>query len=369
MIKPAVGIDVRMMHYTGIGTYVRGLLQGLTESTHSASVALYGKSSAGDTTFSTPIIDFAPPIYSLTEQMFYPAVISEVKLWHAPHYNIPWFLGKTRLVVTVHDLIHWIFRDRFFNPLKAFYAQMLITRAVDKADHLITVSEHTKSDLIEQFGANPDKITVTYEGVSADFKPSDNTSLIREHLINLGLHKPYFLYVGLMKPHKNVHWLIDVFSRLRSRGLIHSDLVLVGNRDKGYPGNLDKILRNAPNSGIHHLRAISRDDLVNLYRGAIALVHPSIYEGFGLTLLEAMASGTPVIAHRVASIPEVVGQAGHLIDLQDSNALARALMRFESEPDLRSFYTAKGFEQVKMFSWRKMAEQTAVIYDKVLCRP
>lgn len=349
-----IGIDCRMAEHSGIGTYVKNLTACLNEEKLSSAlrVKLYGNE------------EFSAPIYSISEQVQYPALLRECDLWHAPHYNIPFFKGKSKVCVTVHDLIHWIFRKEYFNSLQGFYARTMLKRTVMIADRIITVSEHTKGDLVRFFNADPGKISVIYEGVDAKFfdHSAADAGVLKKH----GIAENYFLYVGNLKPHKQVDKLIRVFRALRKEGKIKSDLVIVGKKDRRY-GKSHKMLEDLKSGeGLHYLNFIADPELISLYNKSLALVHPSRYEGFGLTLLEAMAAGTAVLASRAASIPEIVGDAAYLFNPDSEKELAQGMIQAESRDEFRLKLVRLGSERVRKFSWQQMADQTLDIYREML---
>lgn len=366
-----VGVDARMISHTGIGTYLRGLFWGFskTQMARELDISIFGKRKGLNSTEPFPTYPFFSRIYSIEEQLEYPFRLKQCRLWHSPHYNIPTLKGKTKLVVTIHDVIHWIFRRQFFTPLQAFYAGRMLRRAVRAADHIITVSHKTRDDLIEYFNADPNRITVIYEGVCDEFQELQNPSEIQKVKVKYRLPENFFLYVGSLKPHKNVQWLVHLFKRMRKEGRIESSLVLVGKKDKNYPAGYEDLahLKNEP--GLLHLPYVEEQELVALYNAALALIHPSLYEGFGLTLLEAMACGTPVIASRTASIPEVAGDAAHLVDSCSEREMTEAIVRLEKVPGMREDLKKRGRQWVRRFRWEEAALQTAAVYEMVLSGP
>lgn len=362
-----IGLDIRMLHHSGIGTYLCGLLSGFLKTDILKQVRLgffgvQGKKGKPEGIRSQP---FFSPIYSAWEQMEYPFHLRDCSLWHSPHYNVPILKGKTKLVVTIHDLVHWIFRKEFFNPLQAFYAEKMLTEAVSKADHIITVSQKTKDDLVYHFAADPEKVSVIYEGVADVFRPASEEDVDRV-LKKYNLPRHFFLYVGLVKPHKNVLWLLRIFQRLKSEDKLDADFVLVGKIDKKDCETAKLLSKTDARCSIHHLSFLPLEDLVALYTGALALVHPSLYEGFGLTLLEAMACRTPVIAFRSSAIPEVVGEAAYLVEPCAGMEMMEALIRMEKIASIREEFQRRGWLRAQRFSWNQAAIQTAEIYDKVL---
>ncbi len=362
-----IGIDIRMMRNTGIGTYLKGILGAWPAGVSSREACLFGgpgREPLGERFAQAP---FYSPIYSVTEQMEYPFRLKQCRLWHSPHYNVPLVKGKTRLVVTIHDLIHWIFRKDFFSPLQAFYAGQMLARAVRFSDHIITVSRKTEGDLIGHFDADPGKISVIYEGVNPAFSVLEDPALKQKVCERHGIRKPYFLYVGMLKPHKGVLWLIHLFRKLKAEGKIDAALVLVGRKDKKYGAEFQELSRLKTEGDLIHINHVeSTQDLVALYNGALALVHPSLYEGFGLTLLEAMSCGTPVAACRAASIPEVAGEAAPLVPPAAVGEMRDAMVQLEKSRGLREDLRRKGLLHAKRFSWEKAAKATCDIYEKVL---
>ena len=359
-----IGFDARMIRNTGIGTYIRELLGAYRhlENARSLGVTLFGNREAIKECSSFTSKPFYSKIYSISEQLEYPFRLQNCELWHAPHYNIPVFKGRTKLVVTVHDLIHWIFRKDFFNPLQGFYAERMMRHAVESADHIIAVSKKTSDDLIDHFDADPERITVIHESVSDRFCEVDDRA-VQEVRQKYSLPPEFFLYVGSLKPHKNLLPLIRLFKENRD---FRSSLVLVGKKDGRYPSGFEELAQIKTEGKIIHLENISSEDLIKIYNAALGLVHPSLYEGFGLTLLEAMACGCPVIAARAASLPEIAGDGAFLIDPYSPRELADALLRFESAPTLRDDLRRKGKRQLQRFSWAQTAYQTSKVYERVL---
>jgi len=366
MVQCQIGLDIRMIKHTGIGTYLQGLVTSFKneEIRSGLDLRLFG-GTRQEMTEGFSRHPFRSRIYSVEEQLEYPLRLARCRLWHAPHYNIPVFKGKTKLVVTVHDLIHWIFRRDFFTPLQSFYVEKMLTRVVELADHIVTVSHKTREDLIRHFNADPERISVIYEAAGERFRPAE-AAAIADLKCRYGLPENYFLYVGSLKPHKNVLWLVRLFKKLKAQGKIDASLVLIGRKDRRYPNGYESLARFKSDQDVIHLSYVGRDELPVFYSGAVALIHPSLYEGFGLTLLEAMACGTPVIACRSASIPEVAGDAAYLVDSCAENEMMDAIVRMEKFSDLREKFSRKGTEHVRRFRWEETAKKTAEIYDHVL---
>ncbi len=368
MTKRRIGIDTRMLHNTGIGTYLKGLLThlGSRRLPTDWEIVLFGKARLKTENERFRFKPFHSKIYSVSEQLEYPFRMKECDLWHAPHYNVPFVKGKTRLVVTVHDLIHWIFRKDFLNPVQAFYAGKMFRRAVEIADRIITVSEKTRSDLMRYFDADPEKISVIYEGVSPEFRRLEERGPVEAIRKKYHLPPAFFLYVGMLKPHKNVLWLLHLFRHLRKEAKVDASLVLIGKKDKKYPKGYEDLSELKTGPEVIHIPYVEEEELVAFYNGALALIHPSLYEGFGLTILEAMACGTAVIACRSASVPEIAGDGACLIDSCADSQLRDAIVKLEKISGLREELSRKGRQQASRFRWDQTADQTLEVYDKAL---
>ncbi len=362
-----VGMDIRMIHNTGIGTYLKGLILHFNKKNMEGRVdlTLYGDVRRPDNLLLYPRKKFRSKIYSIQEQIEYPSKLQQCQLWHSPHYNVPILKGNCRLVVTIHDIIHWIFRKELLSPLKSIYAGAMLKKAVRQADQIITVSEKTKEDLVHHFDADAEKITVVYEGVDSKFQPAGQEQ-IRVVQKEYDLPEKYFFYVGMLKPHKQVHKLIRDYRFLRKEGKTHAGLVIVGKKDKTYPQGYEELRDLKTGEGIIYLDYVSDEELIALYSGALAIVHPSIYEGFGLTLLESMACETPVLACRAASIPEVVGDAAHLFDPTDAHGLLKGMQEIEMNEQYQLDLKSKGKKNLQRFSWEKAAAKTLSVYEKAL---
>lgn len=363
-------VDARMLHHSGIGTYLRGLLSELRQDpffeNHSLGLALPTRMFS-EINGKLSLQPFNVPIYSIHEQIEYPFQLRHSRLWHAPHYNAPLFKKKVRLVVTIHDLIHWIFRKEFFSSTQALYAEFLFKRAIQQADKIIAVSGQTRDDLIRYFKAPPEKIRVIYEGVSDVFFNTPSQTKCQEFLKKYSLPEHFFLFVGLIKPHKNLARLIHVFKKLKSAKRLASDLVIVGKKDRKYPKGYENLKNLKTGEGIHYMPSIdSREELALLYASAKSLIHPSLYEGFGLTCLESMAMGTPVIVSKAASLPEVAGEAGYYIDPHSDDSIRLSLMKLEDNEKLRWELSEKGKLRARQFSWVKTARETIEVYKEVL---
>lgn len=367
-----IGVDGRKLHDFGIGTYIQGLLQGFREiaSPHQYVVFLPHEAArsqsplAGDPRF-TLAVDSSPP-YSLRELIALPRQMRRhhLDLFHATHYVLP-PLRPCPAVVTIHDLIHLLFPTQLPSRGAWLYARVMLRWAARSAWRVITVSETTRRDLVAILGVPVEKIRVIPNGVSSLFHPAEDEAALVRVLTALGVSRPYLLFVGNPKPHKNLPFLLDVFAKL-APAIPSLSLVIAGVTAPRLRTELDdRIARSGLTGRVGLLRYLHPDQLLVLYQGALGLVLPSRYEGFGLPALEAMACGTPVVAATGGALPEVIGEAGWLLPPDDSEAWLAALRDLWDDAHLRKKLRSKGLERATAFTWRRAAEATLSVYDDV----
>jgi len=283
--------------------------------------------------------------------------IQDADVLHTPILIVP-PRRKTPLVVTVHDLTFALF-PQHHNRNTRVVAVSGLRRAVRDADLFLAVSEHTKRDLVRLTGVSPERVRVTPEAADARFAPrKDDGTLAR-----LGIDRPYALYVGTLEPRKNITVLLHAFAALEDKETL---LVLAGAKGWMYEQIFSLVTQLGIESRVKMLGYVENDDLPVLYTEAQVFVYPSLFEGFGLPVLEAMQCGAPVITTNVSSLPEVAGDAALLISPDDTAGLAAALTRVLSEPGLREEMRGKSLTQAARFSWQKTAEMTMEAYQSVL---
>ncbi|MCB4792729.1 MAG: glycosyltransferase family 4 protein [Elusimicrobia bacterium] len=356
-----IGIDARMIDNSGIGTYIKLLLKHIKDFDKNEYL-LFGDP-AKLNHFGIKTIEAKFPIYSITEQLKLPGMIenSKVDIFHEPHYNIPYFYSG-KMVVSIHDLIHILFPQFLSSRAAYYYAKFFLASACEKSQRIMTISENTKNDIIKHFRVEPSKIKVIYIGINPVFKPS--LELAKEVREKIG---KYILYVGALRPHKNVHTLVEAFNRLKKKNEISHKLVLVGNGKKDYIVKIQKMIAAySIENSVLMPEVLNQEELRKYYCGADVFVFPSLYEGFGLPPLEAMASGCPVITSNSSSMPEVVGDAGIMTDAQDIDRLSNAIYKVISDEGLRKKMIEKGIARSKIFSYEKTVRETVNIYNDVL---
>src|SRR5262249_42018302 len=265
---------------------------------------------------------------SVSEQLRIPLALQreDVTLFHAPHYVLP-PLVRCRSVVTIHDCIHLMFPQYLPSRAAFAYARTSIGLAARRATRIITVSESSKRDIIRFVDAQPDKIDVIYNAYDERFGVEPREEDVVRVRERFQLHDEFVLYAGNVKPHKNLERLIQAFDIVRQRGLDHLKLVIIGDEVSKYAALRRAVHRHQLHKYVRFLGYLPEETLAVMYRLAGVFVFPSLYEGFGLPPLEAMASGTPVVTSNVSSLPEVAGDAAVLVDPYDPHAIADGIHR------------------------------------------
>jgi glycosyltransferase involved in cell wall biosynthesis len=369
-----IGIDARKLHDFGIGTYIRNLLRQLARLDHQTDFVLLCRPE-DRTTLATLGENFRPVAesagnYSLAEQWRIPLALrrERVTLFHAPHYVLP-PLVPCRSVVTIHDCIHLMFPQYLPSRVAYVYAKGSITAASRRATRVMTVSESSKRDILRFVDVPADKIDVIYNAYDERFgvEPlEEDVVRVRERY---QLHDEFILYAGNVKPHKNLERLIEAFHLVRNKGLDHLKLVLIGDEISRYASLRRAVHRHQLHKYVRFLGYLPEETLAVMYRLAGVFVFPSLYEGFGLPPLEAMASGTPVVTSNVSSLPEVAGGAAVLVDPYDPEAIADGIYRVLTDEQLRQGLRKKGIARAHQFSWEASVRRVRDIYQQAIDQP
>jgi glycosyltransferase involved in cell wall biosynthesis len=365
-----IGIDARKLHDFGIGTYIRNLLRHLARIDGQTEFVILCRPEDREM-LATVGENFRPVPetsgnYSIAEQIKIPWALRRegVTLFHAPHYVLP-PLVRCRSVVTIHDCIHLMFPQYLPNRAGLFYAKWSITQAARRATRVMTVSESSKRDILRFVDTQPEKIDVIYNAYDERFaiEPrEDDVVRVRERF---QLHDEFVLYAGNVKPHKNLERLIQAFDLVRKRGLDHLKLVLIGDEISKYTALRRAVHQHQLHKYVRFLGYLPEETLAVMYRLAGVFVFPSLYEGFGLPPLEAMASGTPVVTSNVSSLPEVAGDAAVLVDPYDPEAIADGIYRVLTDERLRRVLIHKGIARAGQFSWEQSVRRIRAIYGEV----
>ena len=304
--------------------------------------------------------------YSISEQIRIPLALmrEQVTLFHAPHYVLP-PLVPCRSVVTIHDCIHLMFPQYLPNQFAYAYARTSITLASHRATRVLTVSESSKRDILRFVNAPPEKIDVIYNAYDERFGIEPREEEVVRVRERYQLHDEFVLYAGNVKPHKNLERLIQAFDLVRRRGLGHLKLVLIGDEISKYAALRRAVHQHQLHKYVRFLGYLPEATLAVMYRLAGVFVFPSLYEGFGLPPLEAMASGTPVVTSNVSSLPEVAGDAAVLVDPYEPSGIADGIYRVLTDEALRRNLRERGLARASQFSWGASARRVRDIYTAV----
>lgn len=287
--------------------------------------------------------------------LFADLLMGGADVFYAPDFALP-PLWRALGVITVHDVSYRLFPDLYPDSLRS-YLEGVVPRSVARADLILVDSAATQRDLVATHDVDPAKVEVLYCGVDPVFRPQDSHAARQAVRYRYGIEKPYFLSVGTIQPRKNIARIIAALQGVVASGLPHH-LVHVGQ-----PGWLHEPIFAAPrehrvSERVHFLTDIDSDeDLATLYCGAAAFVFPSLHEGFGIPVLEAMACGTPVITANVSSLPEAAGEAAILVDPTDVSAIGEALVELAANEGLRAQLVAAGRARAAKFTWQRAAEE------------
>jgi glycosyltransferase involved in cell wall biosynthesis len=297
------------------------------------------------------------PIHSWRNQRF-KSYIQKIRpsLYHETNYT-PFSFGEGPTLINLYDL-SFIRHPEWHPKDRVKHLEKYCLKQLSKANAIITISEFSKKEIIHLLNIDPTKIHITYPGVNSDFSP-EGKRMER-------LPDRYILFLGNLEPRKNLPVLLTAYQSLPRNLRDRNSLVLAGTRAWQTNKLEKKIHLLQKDEKIILTGYVPQAMLPNLYRGASLFVYPSFYEGFGLPVLEAMASGVPVITSKTTSLPEVVGDAGVLVNPYDADELKEAMIKVLEDPKIRREMSEKGPERAKLFSWEKCAKETIEVYKKVL---
>jgi glycosyltransferase involved in cell wall biosynthesis len=361
-----VTIDARWLA-GGIGTYTKQLLAGICQSPDGFEVqAIARQRDAKLVAQWCPRVKVVnTPTYTVREQLAVPWAAKGCDLLHIPHYNAP-LLHRGPLLVSILDLIHITDPVYSRNFRSWVYARPMLNLVARKAEHIVTISEYSKDQIVERLGVQPEKVTAIHCGVNGQFHSVDREQAHAAVSEALGIQEPYLLFVGSLKPHKNIFTLLQGFMLLRQRHDIPQRLLILG--DDAHWKSL--LVAECSRLGIRDTTTfvpyVPQELLPKVYAGADLLVMPSTIEGFGLPVLEAMACGTPVVCSRAASLPEVAGDAAEYFDPCSGEDLAAAIERVLNSPGRQEELRRRGLERVREFTWEESTRKHIVVYRRLL---
>ncbi len=366
----------------GIGRYTRSLIRALADLDSDNEYRLFvaggwgegdglGPWPAGFAVRAVPLSDRS--LHILWQRLRLPVPVQvatgRLDLFHSPDFVLP-PTGSAPSLLTVHDL-SFLRVPECFVPGFCEYLEGAVSRAVRRAAHILADSESTCQDLVELMGVHRERVTVLYPGVEARFRPVRDPAALARVRARYRLPDLFVLGLGTQQPRKNFSGLIKAFGELPTRGLGGTEaaelhLVISGGKGWMYEDTLALPDRLGFGDRVIFTGFVDDADLPALYSLATLFAFPSWYEGFGLPVLEAMACGTPVIAADNSSLPEVVGEAGLLVDAGDVNGLARAFERVLQDAGLRARLVAAGLVQASRFSWEASAQRLLELYSSTL---
>ncbi|HSM56535.1 MAG TPA: glycosyltransferase family 1 protein [Candidatus Sulfomarinibacteraceae bacterium] len=378
---PTIGLDVTaaVTQGGGIGRYTRELVWAMAERTDTYTYRFFSARPPAQLPVPSPIpraehivyrkAPFSARwLYRLWYRLRLPLPVQlftgRVDLFHSPDFVLPPVFGRIPTLLTVHDLSFYYYPETF-TPALVNYLNRVVPWSVRRATHVVADSKATKRDLIELWDVAPAKVTVLYSGVHPRFEPvTDDTQLsaVREKY-DLG-REPYVLSVSTVQPRKNFQMLIRAFKPLAAE--VSHNLVIAGGKGWLSEQVLAEVERQSLAGRVRFLGFVADEDLPALYSGASLFVFPSLYEGFGLPLLEAMGCGVPVLTSDASSLPEVAGEAAYQLSPHDEVGWTEALARLLGDDALRARMVAAGFRQARRFSWSRAAVQLERIYAELL---
>jgi len=357
-------IDARMYYASGIGTYLRNLIPIIINKRPDIKFIMLGdKRKLLETDWAgsenVDLIDCDIPIYSIKEQVKLPGIIPPCDLFFSPHYNVPIFYSG-KMIAVIHDIFHLSDENKQRTISQYLYARFMFRTALKKSTIVMTDSNFTFSEMRKYRLPCLDKVRVVYLGFGGyDKKPVKRNDK----------KKKYLLYVGNVKPHKNLIKLIEAYKQLHRQKKINIPLRIVGEAKKfitGLPELKKDISESSWSQWINFTGWVDDNELRNQYENAAALVLPSLYEGFGLPPLEAMACGCPCLVSKVASLPEICGDAVIYCDPYDVNDIADKIYTIIENRQLQAKLVSKGYERIKLFNWEKTAKIFLFVVEKAV---
>ena len=353
-MKKSLCIDARMLRHSGIGTVIRNLVPFLAQEFHTTLILPESSSEFDFESVDVARIKASSGIYSLREQVEIPLKVPKTDLLWVPHYNIPVFPTRAqKLVVTIHDVFHLDFANTL-SVFKQLYSRSLMQIIGQKADGILTVSQFSKGRILAHLPLDPARIKVVYNGI--DWKQFSNPGPSQSD--PKPFPQPYYLWVGNVKPHKNLGLIVQSLQQLSRRNFPLPHIVLAGKLDGLITRELEALeeIQNNPvlKPQFHFLGEVSDAELIGLYQNAEALLFPSLYEGFGLPPLEALACGMVSVVSRIEVLEEIYENAAIFVDPFDSEELTKifegGISKIAKENLLKN-----GQELKKNLTWEKTA--------------
>jgi glycosyltransferase involved in cell wall biosynthesis len=371
-----IAIDIRKINEFGVGTYIWNLVRNLAAIDPQNEYLLIGSHRNFHELGPLPL-NFRQ-LYQPEEETLWRHQITipfelrrqNVDIVHVPHHEAPFF-NPSKLVVTMHDCVHLLFPHEDSSKFQNYRSYLQTKRVVESAKHVLAVSKSTKEDLINIFELPESKISVVHNALDERFAFANNPEERKHVLERYQLKDPFVLYSGKIRPHKNLHRLIEAFAVLKSE-LIDDDkyknlkLLIIGDELSKHQYLRLTVIRSGAQQDVRFFGFVPYPILRVFYQSAALFAFPSLYEGFGLPPLEAMANRTPVIASNTSSLPEVLDDAAVLVNPENVFDIARGMKLILYDEVLRQKLIQKGIEQVSKFSWKLAAQKVLQIYGLVI---
>lgn len=345
-------LDARMIESSGIGTYIQNLIPFLKKKVN--LILLGDEKQIRKYINNVEIIPLKSPIYFPLEQIEIPLKIKRCDIFWSPHFNTPLFPIKAKKrIVTIHDVFHLAFSN-YYKFWERKYVNFLVRSAIKISNVVITVSNFSKEEIIKYTNLDPHKIEVIYNGVDVNIFKVYEKEILNKVRLKYNLPDKFILYVGNVKPHKNIKNAIKAFE-IFSEKCKDFYLVIVGKKEGFYKGDKEVFYILEGNKSLSKriifTGSIGKEDLSLIYNIASLLLFPSLYEGFGLPPLEAMACGCPVVASDIPVIREIYGDAVYYVNPFDPWNMAEGILDVEEDKEMRDELISKGFERAKNFPW------------------
>jgi len=370
-----IAIDIRKVSEFGVGSHIWNLIRNLSKLDSENAYFLMGSRRQmhefGPLGRNFHSIDVPEEESLLTYMIRTPIRLRShrIDVFHVPHYEAPLFV-PCRLVVTIHDCVHLLFPQEGSSKFQNYRGYLYTKYVLRWASHIIAVSGSTRQDLMNIFDLPGEKISVIHNALDGRFTAGHDPEEQKQVLERYQLKDPFILYVGQIKPHKNIDRLIEAFAVLRSelgesKKYKNLKLIIIGDAISKHPNLRLTVVRSGVQQDVRFFGFVPGKVLQVFYEAAVIFASPSLYEGFGLPPLEAMANGTPVVASNTASLPEVLDDAAILVTPENVFEISRAMKILLTDQVLRQQTVEKGLRQVRKFSWKTAAEGVLQIYQDV----
>jgi glycosyltransferase involved in cell wall biosynthesis len=367
-----IGIDAHAAEIDGSGncTYIRNLVRALREIDKQNDYVLYVTKSMHPfyqdfhsyENFSIRQLPMKNPMIRIPLALAWETAKDKLDILHVQYISPPFHEGT--LVTTIHDL-GFLHVPETFSRFEVIRSKIFIRMTAKRAKKIITGSHYSKNDIVETYGIDPKKIEVIPLGVSGIFNPGIDPADAQKILRKYGIQKPYLLCVGRLNPRKNLISLVKAFDMLKKEKSILHKLVIVGKDDFATKEIIKSIKATDSANDVVFTGYVAEEDLPSLYSETDVFIYPSLFEGVGLPVLEAMSCGVPVIASDSSSLTEILGDSGILVDPLNPEELMRAILHITSDQDLRNSYRAKGTARAENYSWASTAQKTLECYKSL----